>query len=173
MVNFLATVIALAIFVLPVVILGIIIIKWANRPSKKAKAEPVMKYRIERAMNWVVDTENAEKFVRAYRDELQENSDYYLSKKELLEDSYEGEKIYKYEPLGLPLKMEGLDVYSYIDEDEWIKVGRLKKNADIDGDLHLFLYVNDYKRIGYDNVEKETGNPYFGVEVSRKIWFEQ
>ena len=132
---------------------------------KKWEAKP----KTETFYNWVVDTENANKFVKAYREDLVENDDYYLSKKELLENSYEGTKVYKYEPLDLPLKLEGKDVYSYIDEDEWIKVGRLKKNAVIDGKLTLRLFVNQYKRVGYDSMEKDSGDAYFGVECIKTI----
>ena len=164
-----AIILALLMFVVPVGILGILLIKWANKPSKKKAVEPKQDYRIERSINWVVDSDNVEKFVRYYRDELQENEDYFLPNKDILEDFMEGEKIYKYEPLELPLKMEGKDVYSYIDEDQWIKIGRLKKNADLDGKLTLYLYVNTYKRVNDDSVGKDSGDSYFGVECMKKI----
>lgn len=171
MINFIATFITLLIFILPVVVIAALII-FAVKKLKKEKPKADVKevsYKDmpESVYHWVIDTQNADKFLKAYKQDLEENDDYYLSAKELRED-YEGEKVYKYEPLELPLKLEGKDVYSYIDEGEWIKVGRLKKNADIDGKLTLRLFPNTYKYVG-DTIEKETEDSYFGIEVKRNI----
>ena len=171
MVNFIATFITLLIFILPVVAIAVLIIlavKKLKKEKPKADVKEVSyKDMPESVYHWVVDTQNAERFVKAYKQDLQENYDYNLTAKELRE-YYIGEKVYKYEPLDLPCKLEGHDVYSYIDDGEWIKVGRLKKNADIDGEITLRLFVNTYKYVTEDSINRETDDPYFGVEVKKK-----
>ena len=157
------TIIILVLLVLSI-ISAVVVVK-DRKGLKKRMAEPP-KPKTESIYHWLVDTENAERFVKAYKQDLQENYDYNLSAKELRE--YYIGKVYKYEPLDLPCKLEGHDVYSYIDENEWIKVGRLKKNADIDGEIKLRLFVNIYKYVTENSVEKESDEPYFGVEVIKK-----
>lgn len=175
MVDAIATLITLLIFILPVVIVGFIIFKVVkNNKQKKAEAERIEKvasmprYRTETNTYWVVDCDCAEKYLRFYRDELEENDDYNLSAKELKEDFCD-EKVYKFEPLELPLKMEGLDVYSYRDKEEWEKIGRLKKTSDINGELELYLYPNIFKYVTEEGVSKETDDSYFGVTVTKKV----
>lgn len=115
---------------------------------------------------WLVDTENENKILKFYKEELDENDDYRLPAKELKED-FEGEKVYKYEPYELPLRMEGREVYSKTDGD-WIRIGRLKKTADIsEGDLKLYLYPNEYKYVTEDGIDKEKDDPYFGIECRK------
>ena len=133
----------------------------------RTKEPPKPKTKTETVINWVVDTENVNRFIKYYRDELEDNDEYHLSAKELKEE-YDHEKVYKYEPLELPLKLNDKEVYSQI-EDEWLKVGRLKKTADLNGDLKLYLYVNEYKYVIEDEVTKEKEDSYFGVETTRTI----
>lgn len=172
MVDAIATLITLLIFILPVAVVGFIIFKVVKKPKK---AEPIKempkvapKYRTETNTYWVVDCDCAEKYLRFYRDELEENDDYNLSAKELKEDFCD-EKVYKFEPLELPLKMEGLDVYSYREENEWEKIGRLKKTSDINGELELYLYPNIFKYVTEEGISKETDESYFGVTVTKKV----
>lgn len=117
---------------------------------------------------WIVDEENVEKFYKAFKKDFEENDEYYRSAKELKED-YSDEKVYKYEPYELPLKMENKDVYSYIEDGEWVKIGRVKKTADIDGKLKLYLFPNTYKYVTEDSVEKETDDSYFGLKVIQLV----
>lgn len=175
MVDAIATLITMLIFILPVVIVGFIIFKVVKKPKK---AEPIKempkvapsapKYRTETNTYWVVDCDCAEKYIKYYRDELEENDDYNLSAKELKEDFCD-EKVYKFEPLELPLKMEGLDVYSYRENEEWEKIGRLKKTSDINGELELYLYPNIFKYVTEEGISKETDDSYFGVTVTKKV----
>lgn len=116
--------------------------------------------------NWLLDSIDATKYMQAYRDKLIENDDYALPAKQLKED-FAGEKVYKYQPVELPLKMEDLDVYSYIEKDEWEKLGRLRKDANLNGTLKLYLYPNTYKYVTEDGIEKDQEDDYFGVEVTR------
>lgn len=134
---------------------------------KKKKEEPV-KPETSIEYYWLLDTQNADKFERAYKHDFDENDDYTLPAKELKED-FEGEKVYKYEPYELPMKLEGRDVYSYIKEGQWLKVGRIKKNADIDGKITLRLFPNTYKKIYSDEIEKVVGDSYFGIEVEKVL----
>lgn len=138
-----------------------------TKPKPKEKSET--KYPMPRTystINWVVDSIDADLYMKAYRDCLDEDDTYNLPAKELKE-YYEGERIYKYYPVELPLKMDGHDVYSYRKEDQWEKIGRVKRNADLNGKLVLNLYPNIYKRVREDGIEKDSGDSYFGVEMTR------
>ena len=143
-------IIGLLAVIITLIVVTINKVKATITKKKAVKTAP----KIKSIYHWVIDTENADKFEKAYKHDFIENDDYHLSAKELKED-YCNEKVYQYEPMILPLKLDGLDVYSYIDKDEWIKVGRLKKNADIDGKLILRLFPNTYKYVTENSVEKE------------------
>lgn len=116
---------------------------------------------------WLVDTQHADEFFKAYEEDLVENEDYDLSAKELKED-YEGEKVYRFEPLELPVRMENRDVYSCI-EDKWMKIGRVKKTADLNGKITLYLYPNIYKKVWKDEIEKVSDDSYFGIDVTKIV----
>lgn len=118
---------------------------------------------------WIYGTDEAEKFFKAYKEDLTENDDYHLPAKELHED-FDDEKVFKYEPLDLPYKNEDQKIYSWIDKDEWIYIGSLKKK-DLE-DLQrsssstLYLYSNIYKYVTEDSIEKDEDEHYFGIEVT-------
>lgn len=116
--------------------------------------------------NWLVDSENAEKILKLVKNDLDENDDYHLSAKELKED-YEG-KVYRYEPYELPFKLEDRTVFAEV-EGEWYRVGRLKKTANLEGTQRLYLYVNEYKYVTEDSIEKEKDDPYFGIECTKVV----
>ena len=133
-------------------------------PFKK-KEEP--RFRTITETYWLVDTQHADEFFKAYEEDLVENDDYDLSAKELKED-YEGEKVYRFEPLELPVRMENRDVYSCI-EDKWMKIGRVKKTADLNGKITLYLYPNIYKKVWKDEIEKVSDDSYFGIDVTKIV----
>lgn len=133
-------------------------------PFKK-KEEPRVRTITE--TYWLVDTQHADEFFKAYEEDLVENDDYDLSAKELKED-YEGEKVYRFEPLELPVRMENRDVYSCI-EDKWMKIGRVKKTADLNGKITLYLYPNIYKKVWKDEIEKVSDDSYFGIDVTKIV----
>ena len=133
-------------------------------PFKK-KEEPRVRTITE--TYWLVDTQHANEFFKAYEEDLVENDDYDLSAKELKED-YEGEKVYRFEPLELPVRMENRDVYSCI-EDKWMKIGRVKKTADLNGKITLYLYPNIYKKVWKDEIEKVSDDSYFGIDVTKIV----
>lgn len=116
---------------------------------------------------YLVEIEHAEEFQRFYRDEFDENDDYSLPKKDLIED-FEGERVYKFEPLPLPTKIEGNMAYSYMEDGEWVKVGRVKK-TDMKklalGKPTLLLYSNTFKRVYEDEIDEEERDPFFGIEI--------
>ena len=66
------------------------------------------------------------------------------------------------------VEIENKYVFAQV-EDKWYKVGRLKKTADLDGELTLYLYPNEYKYVTEDSVEKDKGSHYFGIEVKKTI----
>lgn len=136
---------------------------------KKKETKP--KTRTVTNIYYLVDTENAERVRKYYRQDLEENDEYFQSAKELKE-YYDHEKVWKYEPFEIPFKLEGRDVYTNI-EDEWFKIGRLKKTADIEGKLTCYYYVNEYKYVTEDSVEKEKDEDYFGIEVKKQVTHDQ
>ena len=138
-----------------------------NLFKKKAKEDDRPRYSITTDIYYLVDTENADRVYKYHREDLEENEDYFQSAKELRE-WYDNEKVWKYDPLELPYKLEGREVFTQLD-DEWVKVGRLKKTADIEGgELKLYLYPNEYKYVTEDSIEKEKGEHYFGIECRKK-----
>lgn len=117
---------------------------------------------------YLVDTENADRVRKYYTEDLVERDEYYQSAKELKE-YYDHEKVWKYEPVEIPFKLEGRDVYTNI-EDEWFKIGRVKKTANMNGEVvACYFYVKEYKYVTEDYVEKEKGDDFFGIEVKTTI----
>lgn len=141
-----------------------------NLFKKKKEVIEAPKERFEYETLYLADIENGEKFERAYKEDFDENDDWHCTKKELIEDFWE-ERVYRYEPYELPLKIEGDQVYSWIKEDEWIRVGRIKRTdkSKLDGEVKLFLYLNIYKYARGEEVIKQSGSPYFGLTVKKTI----
>jgi len=117
--------------------------------------------------NYLADIENEDRFVSYYKDELEENDEYNRPARELKED-YDHEKVYKYEPYEIEFMLDGHQVYGMLG-DEWVRIGRLKKNARTDGELKCYLYVNEFKYVTEDEVIKDKGYPYFGIESKRIV----
>ena len=139
---------------------------------KKKVEAPKPLFSITTDLFYLVDTENADKVFRFYKEDLSENEEYFRSAKELKED-YDHEKVWKYEPLEIPFRLEGREAFAQLD-DEWVKVGRLKKTADIEGgELKLYLYPNEYKYVTEDYIDKEKGDHYFGIECRKKKEFKR
>lgn len=160
----------LTLIIIAIIITAIILLipKSKNTLKKEQVEEEKPKHRIETHYVWLVDSQNVARFEKAYKQFYEENSDYFLPAREL-KDYYSYEKVYKFEPYELPLKMEKLDVYSYIEEGEWLKIGRVKKTADIEGRLKLYIFPNIYKYVTEDSVEKESDDSYFGLEVTQVV----
>lgn len=118
-------------------------------------------------INYLVEIKNEDKIFKLVKDDLDENDEYSESAK-YLKENYDHEKVYKYEPYELPFKIENKYVFAQV-EDKWYKVGRLKKTADLDGELTLYLYPNEYKYVTDDYIEREKGDHYFGIEVIKTI----
>ena len=147
-----------------------------KKKTKEVPAEPVIERpRVIMEYLWLNGEEGVgNKFYRAYKEDLDENSEYFQTKREILDGYYDsGEKIYKFEPLSIPFKIEEDKVYSYIDEDKWILLGTLKKK-----DMkklaratktELFLMANYYKKVYTNDVVTDSGDSYFGVEVTLPI----
>lgn len=132
---------------------------------RKKKEEP--RRRVITEVNYLVDTENADKIYKLIKDDLEENPEYSNSAKELRE-YYDHEKVWKYYPYELAFRIEGKEVFAEVN-GEWYRVGRLKKNADLNGNHVLCFYANEYKYVTEDSVEKEKGDDYFGIEVTKVI----
>ena len=120
---------------------------------------------------WLMDTEDiGNKFYRAYKEDLEENDDYHMTKKEILEQYYYGDKIYKYEPFSLPFKVEDGKVYSYIEDEKWMYVGSIKKREiakyEQSKKTELYLMPNYFKKVNDETVEADSGDSYFGLEVT-------
>ena len=134
-------------------------------PVEETPKEPIYKS----SYVFLRDTETiGNKFVRFYKEDLQENDEFYRSNKDLKEDYY-NEKIYQYEPLEVPYKIDGDQVFSYMKKDEWQFVGRIRETQmfliEKSIETKLFLMPNTYKRVGDGYVQKESGDAYFGLLV--------
>lgn len=123
---------------------------------------------------WLSDTEDiGNKFFKAYKEDLEENDDYHMTKKEILDTYFDGDKIYKYEPFSLPFKVENNKVYSFIEKNDWICVGTIKKRdmAKYEQSKYteLHLMPNFFKKVNDESVEADQGDSYFGLEVTLPI----
>jgi len=134
---------------------------------KKKKEEPKPRKAVITEVNYLVDTENADKIYKLIKDDLEENPEYSNSAKELRE-YYDHEKVWKYYPYELAFKIEGKEVFAEVN-DTWYRVGRLKRNADLNGNHVLCFYANEYKYVTEDSIEREKGDHYFGIEVTKTI----
>ena len=134
-------------------------------PFKKKEEKP--RVRTITDINYLVEIENEDKIFKLVKDDLDENDEYSESAK-YLKENYDHEKVYKYEPYELPFKIENKYVFAQV-EDKWYKVGRLKKTANLEGELTLYLYPNEYKYVTEDAVEKDKGSHYFGIETKTTI----
>ena len=138
----------------------------------ETKAEEPARPRTIQEYLWLMDTEDiGNKFVRAYKEDLEETDDYHMTKKEILDEYYYGDKIYKYEPFSLPFKVEDRKVFSQLEDGEWTFVGNIKKR-DIEKyeksiRTELYLMPNYFKKvIDEETVETDSGDSYFGLEVT-------
>jgi len=138
-----------------------------SSPVKKKKEESKPLVRTITEVNYLVDTENADKIYKLIKDDLEENPEYSNSAKELRE-YYDHEKVWKYYPYELAFKIEGKEVFAEVN-DTWYRVGRLKRNADLNGNHVLCFYANEYKYVTEDSIEKEKGDHYFGIEVTKTV----
>ena len=123
---------------------------------------------------WLMDTEDiGNKFFRAFREDLEETDEYHMTKKEILDEYFDGDKIYKYEPYSLPFKVEDGKVYSYIEEDKWIYVGSIKRKEiakyEQSTKTDLQLMPNYFKKVNDETIESDHGDAYFGLEVTLPI----
>lgn len=108
----------------------------------------------------VVNSEHIEEFVKKYDDQFIENDDYRFRQARMKEEHY-GEKVYRYSPAYLPVKVEGHDVYSKL--DDWVKVGEI--GQEINGEPTLMLYINEYKEVRNLGIDKVKGDPFYLLKV--------
>lgn len=123
---------------------------------------------------WLMETEDiGNKFFRAFREDLEETDEYHMTKKEILDEYFDGDKIYKYEPFSLPFKVEDGKVYSYIEEEKWIYVGSIKKKEiakyEQSTETDLQLMPNYFKKVNDETIESDHGDAYFGLEVTLPV----
>ena len=120
---------------------------------KKKNEEPKPLVRTITEINYLADTENTDIIYKLIKDDLEENPEYSNSAKELRE-YYDHEKVWKYYPYELAFKIEGKEVFAEVN-NTWYRVGRLKRNADLNGNHVLCFYANEYKYVTEDSIEKE------------------
>ena len=142
-----------------------------TNPEPMPKAEEPAKPKTIQEYLWLMDTEDiGNKFVKAYKEDLDENSDYHMTKKEILDEYFDGDKIYKYEPFSLPFKVEDRKVYSQLEDGEWTFVGNIKKRDmekyEQSTKTELYLMPNYFKKVNDETVEADSGDSYFGLEVT-------
>ena len=141
-----------------------IIILLIPKKRKPTINEPQTVSRTRVYYEWLKDQQNARYFCNYLNQYFEENEEYYRSARPLKRD-YFNEKVYRYMPYRIPLKIKENAVYSYVKEGEWLKVGKLREDAQINGIQKLFLFPNVYKYVTEDSVQKESDEPYFGLEI--------
>ena len=178
----------IAIFVMALSIFAMLYTKFANKPKQPKTTEikqtqpdltenkpKEKKYHYEYRNAFLKEQEHETAFFRFYREDFSENEDYFLTKKELIED-HDGERIYRFYPLQIPFKLEGTDVYSYTKEEEWRKIGTITKNEAklINNNTSwLQIYGGSYKEVDFDEVITETRDPFFGFLIKEKVMHDQ
>ena len=112
------------------------------------------------------DTDYCNKFAKEHEDELDENDDYRLSKKTLLED-FSG-CVFKYDPTGFDCQIKGNEVY---DEDGYM-VGEIRSGeVQFIGNYvsaEIILYGGKYKYVDYDEINSGDLDHYFELECKYK-----
>lgn len=108
----------------------------------------------------VLNPQHMDEFIKKYDEQFIENDDYRF-KQARMKDEHYGEKVYRYSPAYLPVKVEGHDVYSML--GDWVKVGEIEE--DINGKPSLLLYINEYKDVKNIGFEKVKGDPFYVLKV--------
>lgn len=110
------------------------------------------------------DPELVKEFIQAYDEQILIREEYNYRTKRLTDEFY-GEKVDRYRPAYLPMRIDGKDVYSYTVKNSWKKVG------EFDGELldktDLLLNMNQYKEVKNVKIDKVKGEPYFEIVTSR------
>lgn len=113
--------------------------------------------------------EHEDEFLKYYRRDLGKTDWYTKTAKELRED-HDGERVYKYYPLKLPYKIEGTDVYSYMKENKWVKIGSVSeddKEKILNNTTKFSFHANVYKEVD-DKIEVVEDDPFFSFYVKKK-----
>lgn len=137
------------------------------KKKQKEEAPPEPKKRIITEIVYLKDIENGDRFFKELKEELSENDEYDRPTRELKED-YDHEKVYRYEPEQLDYRIEDRQVYAMLNGEEF-HVGRVKKGVDVPPDALLFFYPNVYKYVKPDEISKESGDHYFGLEIKKEV----
>ena len=142
--------------------------KKQNAPTKQAPKRPIEEYTYITLDADEQDYDYAEKFYKENKEVLDENDDYNLPKKELLE--YYSGKIYRYDPSDFDCEIKGKDVYD-LDGHYCLTIND-KDLELVNKAEHVFLvYINrQYKWIDDDDraVYKEEEFPYFKLKLKIK-----
>ena len=148
-----------------VLIASIVVIK-DRKDLKKRTSLPKKRYDYKTI--YLKDTENENKFYKTLKGDLDENPEYDLSTSELRQ-GYIGEKVFRYYPYNLDMKIEGNEVYGCLN-GEWLRVGTLKRGTKkLAQEGTLALYPMIYKMVFDDEIRKVSGDPYFAIEVKKEI----
>ena len=108
----------------------------------------------------VLNPQHTDEFIKKYDEQFIENDDYRF-KQARMKDEHYGEKVYRYSPAYLPVKVEGHDVYSML--GDWVKVGEIEE--EINGKPSLLLFINEYKDVRNIGFEKVKGDPFYVLKV--------
>ena len=140
-------------------------------PVPKKSQVPIQKVYETYVLNISINDE-AEKFYKKNKiDDLEENDDYSLTKKELFDEVYSTDKIYKYLPLEIDCKIVDKKIY----DDEGIYIGDIddKDLYLLDGEYEAKLYFNEgsYKFVDYINeeIERVKGFSWFDLKIKKEM----
>ena len=129
--------------------------------KKKEVEKPKYTYETFKLMDQ--DYDYNEKFGRKHKDELNENDDYSMSKKDMIE--YASGRVYKFLPENFPCSIVDDKVF---DEDNHY-IGRIKK-TDLKQvknalECEITFYDGHYKVIRGGDLERGQANSYFVLEI--------
>lgn len=112
----------------------------------------------------ILNPQHIEELMEKYDDQFVENEEYRYKEPRLKEEFY-GERVYRYMPAYLPVKIEGKDVYSKL--GDWIKIGEI--NEEIDGEPSLLIRINEYKDVKNLEIKKVKEDPSYVLKVTKTL----
>ena len=134
-----------------------------RKPEPEKKPEPCWVYKSYKIYNQ--NQEAVTRFFKNHEEELEDNSDYYLPNKELLE-YFNDEKVYQFNETNFPCQIKGNEVWC----EDGDLVGILKADIPENEEPSIVMCGGKFKFVGDDSVTTDKHDPWFYLET--KKWVE-
>ena len=138
-------------------VLGVVMIVSARKKEQPAAVH----YLYDSRKIYDQDQEWNDIFYKEHLDELIENEDFHLPDSQLKE-SYEGERVYKYEEKSYLCDVKGLEVF-YGDK----LVGTIKQPLETYLSASIVLCGGKYKYVSED-IDVDSADPFFYLEIKKR-----